>query len=853
MEVKCKNCGKENREIAKFCRFCGSQIEVKVDETESQNPVKPATEHIPEGNPVTPVISSEYVGLKDIKDRLNKYISLLNIEKEQKKMGINIEKNTTVIVFRGETGSGKSLVANCFINDLKKSKALDSDRVERLSAKAFQRAYKDEFAISQYLTENRPGILLLDEVQVDTNYLHEILTGLTNSPSETICILLGTKEPLDNFFEEHPEDIQRVSSFYDFPNISDNDLCEILERKIAEAGFTYGEEVKDSLLACIQAAKKDVTCVYKNGWLVEKEILKKIRAKQASRLQQNFSNLKKEDYVKILPEDLPVIAKKLTKEEILKELNELIGMDDVKKAIQELMQTIEMNKEREAQGLAGKVPAIHIVFTGNPGTGKTTVARILGKLFFLMKLLPTDNVVETDRSGLVAQYVGQTAPMVNAMCDKAMGGVLFIDEAYTLAGDTFGKEAIDTLLKRMEDDRGKFVVIAAGYKKEMENFIQANPGLKSRFTHYIHLEDYNTDELFQLFRLYAKKADYTLDPMAAEIVYTAIEDMVKNKTKDFANGRTIRNFFDEITRKMNARVALLPPEKRTKETMVTILSEDVPYTQEKKISVDDILQQLDELIGMADVKKAVRELCQTIQMNKEREAQGLAGKLPSIHIVFTGNPGTGKTTVARILGKLFNVMQLLPTDNVVETDRSGLVAQYVGQTAPLVNMMCDKAMGGVLFIDEAYTLAGDTFGKEAIDALLKRMEDDRGKFVVIAAGYKNEMEDFIQANPGLKSRFTHFIHLEDYNPGELFDLFKLYAKKGHYTITSDAETIAREQIEAIWKNRGRDFANGRTIRNFFDETTRRMDTRIAALPAEQRNVETLTTITADDFSKGGDQ
>ena len=848
--LKCSICQKDNRSVAKYCRFCGNEIEDKTTNFQESQVEQVQNSMKEEENS-----DFDFIGLDEIKNKISQFIAWRKIENEQKKQGLNIGNSTTLIIFRGDTGTGKSLVAESFIKQLQENDCLESNRIERITAKSLKRSFEDEFAISQHLVDSKAGILLIDEIQTDESYLHEILLGLTKKSSETICILLGTKDPLDDYFENYPEDIQRVSDFFEFPSISNENLCKILERKISEMGFEFDESVKSGFMNCIQEAKTDSSCIYKNGWIVEKEIIKEIKTKQASRLRQSFSTIKKEDYRRILLEDLPITMKKLSTDEVLSQLDELIGMENVKQAIRELCQTIQMNKKREEVGIEVKNPAIHIVFTGNPGTGKTTVARLLGKLFYAMQLLPSDKVVETDKSKLVAQYVGQTPKLVNKVIDNAMGGVLFIDEAYTLAGDginkdTYGQEAIDTLMKRMEDDRGKFVVIAAGYENEMQNFLSANSGLKSRFTHFIHLEDYNPDELFELYCLYAKKACYVLSPEAKNKAYLRIEEIYKNRGKDFANGRTIRNLFDETIRQMSTRIATV--EDLTKEMLVTILEDDIPHNEVKKLSVQEILSDLDELIGMENVKQAIRELCQTIQMNKKREEVGIEVKNPAIHIVFTGNPGTGKTTVARLLGKLFYAMQLLPSDKVVETDKSKLVAQYVGQTPKLVNKVIDNAMGGVLFIDEAYTLAGDginkdTYGQEAIDTLMKRMEDDRGKFVVIAAGYENEMQNFLSANSGLKSRFTHFIHLEDYNPDELFELYCLYAKKSNYIIHQSSIAKLKEAIQNIYDNRGSDFANGRTIRNFFDETTRKLNTRIAKLPESEQTKEVLLTITEQDI------
>jgi SpoVK/Ycf46/Vps4 family AAA+-type ATPase len=277
----------------------------------------------------------------------------------------------------------------------------------------------------------------------------------------------------------------------------------------------------------------------------------------------------------------------------------------------------------------------------------------------------------------------------------------------------------------------------------------------------------------------------------------------------------------------------------------------ISLEEKKARSVDVILAGLDAMIGMTDVKKRVREIARTIKMQKEREKKGgsKAGPL-AIHMVFYGNPGTGKAAVTSKLGALFRTMELLPSNHIIETDRNGLVSCYIGQTASEVNAMCDKAMGGILFIDEAYELcrdAGDIYGKEAVTTLLKRMEDDRGKFVVIAAGNKNDMQSFIQANPGLKSRFTHELEFEDYNPDELFAIFMSMAKAKGNKLTSEAEILAKEAIADIYKKRSKDFANGRTIRNLLGDTILKMSVRAAKLPKAQRTVEALSTITAKDI------
>ena len=245
----------------------------------------------------------------------------------------------------------------------------------------------------------------------------------------------------------------------------------------------------------------------------------------------------------------------------MQELDAMIGLGGVKEEIHGLANFARVMQLRKQEGLKAAPLSLHCVFTGNPGTGKTTVARILGKIYHFLGLLSTENFVETDRAGLVAEYVGQTGPKTNRVIDSALDGVLFIDEAYSLvSGDKsdFGMEAISTLLKRMEDDRDRLVVILAGYTDNMETFIQANPGLRSRFSRTIAFEDYSEDELFQIFELNLKKYEYVLEPEAAEKVRETIRKAVEGRDKEFGNGRYVRNLFERVIQNQANRVAYIP-------------------------------------------------------------------------------------------------------------------------------------------------------------------------------------------------------------------------------------------------------------------------------------------------------
>ena len=297
-------------------------------------------------------------------------------------------------------------------------------------------------------------------------------------------------------------------------------------------------------------------------------------------------------------------------------------------------------------------------------------------------------------------------------------------------------------------------------------------------------------------------------------------------------------------------------DKKDDDTNATAKTEQV----EKKDSVivnepleGDPYQELDDLIGLGSVKTEVRSLANFVKLQKEREAKGLKTAKVSYHLVFYGSPGTGKTTVARIVGRIYKDLGVLKKGHTVETDRAGLCGQYVGQTGPKTDSVIAKALDGVLFIDEAYSLvpeggAGNDYGQEAISTILKRMEDYRDRLVVIVAGYKNEMQRFIDSNPGLQSRFNRYIDFPDYSSGELADIFKMYMKKNQYTLGKDAEEYLKECFEYAVAHKDRNFGNARYARNVFEKSIQAQANRLAG--ESNLDKDKLTELTVDDLKSG---
>ena len=535
-------------------------------------------------------------------------------------------------------------------------------------------------------------------------------------------------------------------------------------------------------------------------------------------------------------------------------LEHLIGLKSVKEQVKEIIDSAKAQKMREERGLPKVDMSYHCVFTGNPGTGKTTVARLYAKILYELGIVKTDNFVEADRSKLLDTCYGGTEKKTAKVIEKALDGVLFIDEAYTLykENDEYdnGREAINTLLKQMEDNRDRLVVIVAGYTKKMEAFLDANEGVRSRFPNTIHFPDYSASELVEVFKLCAKKGNFFVDNETLAAVRAEAEFALAKREEGFGNARFIRTLFEKAVRIQSRRIVAL--ENPSDKELQHIIADDIPDDSGRNglvETVDDILKELDNLVGLKPVKEDIRKLSNYIQIQKLRKEAGLPiSQDASYHCVFTGNPGTGKTTVANYMARIYRALGIIRTTNLVQADRSQLVAGYIGQTALKTDKVIDSALNGVLFIDEAYALSDNTsnsdFGHEAVSTLIKRMEDDRDRLVVIVAGYTNEMRNFINMNPGLQSRFTRYIDFPDYSEDELVEIFARKAKKEEFILGDGVLEAVRGKIHEMCVNMGKSFGNARAIRQFYLDVKEHQSARLV----EERHAtkELLSTIIYED-------
>ena len=518
------------------------------------------------------------------------------------------------------------------------------------------------------------------------------------------------------------------------------------------------------------------------------------------------------------------------------QLQGLIGLKTVKEKVDKLIQQAKYNQLQIEQGLPPEKMTMHAAFLGNPGTGKTTVARLMGQILFQYGALKGEEFkfVEVSAADLLSGYVNQTAEQTRKKLEEAKGGVLFIDEAYALnkkGSNSTGEEAINELLTYMENHRDDIMVIFAGYTKEMEQFFDVNPGFNSRVPHQLTFEDYSPDEIVQMgLKIFEGKARKVEDP---EFYARKIKEAYK-RSLDKSNARWIRNQNEQIMQEFIFRVM-----SQDGEDMTLIKNQDIEKalsqgSYEESDHKADAWEQLNQLIGLEKVKKQVSAFISQVELSKVRQEQGIETKNITLHSLFLGNPGTGKTTVARIIGELLYQKGMIATNKMVEVSRGDLIGGYQGQTAIKTREQLHAALGGVFFIDEAYSLKhgpNDNFGQEAIDEILKFMEDHRHDMVVIFAGYHKEMSTFLETNSGLASRVPNTFDFEDYTSEEI-------AQIGLYELGSDSLVVDEEayrQAVATAYARTNDRSNGRWIRNFNEKLRLRLATRFGNNPSIDPN------------------
>ena len=828
-------------------------------------------------------------GLAEVKSSMQDFVDYLRFLNERKKSGLKSQENISInCVFLGNPGTGKTSVARQLGKIFKAMGILSNGHVIEVDRADLVGQYVGETPQKtlKIIEEAKGGVLFIDEAftlvrqekeDFGKEALEILLKRMDELPFEFSVIAAGYPKEMNHFINSNPGLKSRFTHFFNFEDLNPNELLEVFKKIASAEEYILTKEAEELITKEFIELYRKRDETFGNARLV-KNYFNEIKIQLGKRyLKIPPHKRTREAMCTIYPDDVTAILDNNSAspyhpridEELLgrslDELNKLTGLESVKKEINEIVKLARFFNEQ------GEKPEdkfnSHFVFLGNPGTGKTTVARIFSQIYCALGILPKGHLVETDRQGLVGVYVGQTAQKTKEIIDKALGGTLFIDEAYTLSrkgaidSNDFGSESIETLLKRMEDDRGKFVVIAAGYTDEMNSFLESNPGLQSRFTRKILFEDFSPDELLKITEDILNEKGHSISSAALEQLSKYYNSIFRERDKNFGNARIARTLVERILKYHLLRVADIPVEERDGINIKEISNEDIiEFTSQVKTKtsfkikgdrelLDEYLNELSELAGLESVKSEVHKLVSSLKVAKLREEKGLKIIPKNLHSVFMGNPGTGKTTIARLLSKIYKEMGVLEKGHLVEVDRSGLVAGYQGQTAIKTDAVIQRAMGGTLFIDEAYSLArgNHDFGQEAIDTLIKRMEDYQGKFVVIVAGYTNEMKEFIESNPGLKSRFSNTYGFNDYTPRQLLEIALVITEKNSYNLDEGAWQLLLDICTELYSRRDKNFGNARMVKNILYKAISNQEERILTL--YNPDTEDLSTIVFEDVAR----
>ncbi len=637
--------------------------------------------------------------------------------------------------------------------------------------------------------------------------------------------IIASKNDISKFIEGYPVLAEKIQH-----NIKINEYSlEKVQEKIInrlENNYKVSEEMKNRIIEFIEYDYGQ--SMIKNNDYIEKVYMEIV-----------YNNFKMMDASLELNDDNIDYSKARHIGTSKKNINDLIGLEEIKREIQKFKNLLMFNK-KIANKIENKDMNMNMLFLGNPGTGKTTVASIMADILYELGYIKKNKFVEVTAKDLVAEYIGQTAIKTSKIIEKALDGVLFIDEAYSMVSSnknaSFGDESIATLVQAMEKYKDRLVVIFAGYTLEMKNFLDSNPGIASRVGYTFEFNNYTTEELMQILEEYALKKGFTINEEAKKRIVEIVEE--NKNTRNFGNARFMINLFEKLV--------MVHAQNFDDNNLMTLTKDDVKRLRNEsfslKKSTSEIRKELEQLVGLNNVKKELDGMIDLVMLNNKLEK-----RIPlNLNMIFIGNPGTGKTTVARIFAEMLYNLGYIKNNKLIEVTGKDLIGEYVGQTSTKTARVLENALDGLLFVDEAYTLmnqAGEkgNYSQDAISTITKYMTDYEGRITIIFAGYKEEMKDFLEINSGLISRVGETIEFEDYSEEELLKIFKGEIEKAEFSIEKNAE---EEILKIIKENlHSKNFGNARFVINVFKKTMMQHAKRCREV--DDQNI--LKTITLEDI------
>ncbi|KAJ7035057.1 AAA domain-containing protein [Mycena alexandri] len=725
------------------------------------------------------------IGLEDVKAQVLKIKHKIDVVKRQNAQ-LNDERFN--IVFQGNPGTGKTTVARHFVKFLESAGVLPGAAfIETTGSRLSNEGVAGIKAHIATVEAAGGGAIFVDEAyQLTSEYssggsagkqvLDFLLAEMENKVGTIVFVFAGYKKELESFFEHNPGLASRVPYNLHFADYSDEELLSILQQLIFKKfrGMMKIEDGPRGLYARIiirRLGRGRGQNGFGNARAVH-NLFSRIHERQASRLQKERKNGRSADDFLLTKEDLigpdPSLAS--TESVAWKKLQSLIGLDSVKATVRSLIDRLVLNYKRELQELSPVSTSLNRVFLGSPGTGKTTVAKLYGQILVDLGLLSRGEVVLKNPSDFVGAYIGHSEKNTKAILATTIGKVLVIDEAYMLfsggkhgignESDSFKTAVIDTLVAEIQSVPGEDrAVLLLGYEDKMrEMFQNVNPGLSRRFAieDAFRFEDFTEPQLREILELKLKEQDLGATEPAKLVALEVLIEPVGDPTLETL-GR-LKTFWDM------RRLAMQPRD----------FDADFDRSAHASKNLDNLFQ---DMVGCEHIKEKLGDYQRIAVVARERGMD--PRKLIPTNFVFKGPPGTGKTTIARKMGQVYFDMGFLASSEVHECSASDLVGQYIGHTGPKTKQLFEKALGKVLFIDEAYRLGEGRFAQEAIDELVGILTNPsfQGKIVVVLAGYDQDMNNLMAVNTGLSSRFPEEIIFHNMNPDACLEVLRTELQK----------------------------------------------------------------------------
>lgn len=650
----------------------------------------------------------------------------------------------------------------------------------------------------------------------------EILCDHIPGMKGSVIVLTGDRLQMQELINSNEKAREWFPHIFHFEDLTPEAMMEYMLDYANSQNYQFDPAAETMLGEYLGYTYKQRGSHFRNSCYLESLFDHQIVPRMAARIVDAQKDSGAADLCTIQPEDLPDI-KSTDSEAAIRKLESLVGLDSIKKQILDHTSLVKLNSLRAGKGLYNRMPPMHMVFTGNPGTGKTTIAKYLGEIYHSIGVLSSGHVVETERTKLVGEYIGVTEKNTLNAIKSASGGVLFIDEAYNLFTDSdnrrdYGMRVIETLLTYLSSEDTDLIVILAGYTGEMERMLESNPGMKSRFPYIFQFDDYTPDQLMQIGKKVLEQEHYTMTPEAERKLAKYVIHAYDHKDNHFGNGRFItRLITTHIIPSLSRRLLSRPAEEITLEEMSTILDRDVPevVTQEQRPNdldetiLTESLDRLDQLVGLGNVKQALHDY---VSISRLRHRQGTLKVTPrSLTWNFIGKTGTGKSTVAEILGKVMQGLGVLKRGQTVTVRAEELTGNDCYQ---VIERALREAADGLLFLDMDDPSAANLNTRHLYLWITNKLRELHQTTALVIAKVKTS-EDQIARNLTANGITTYgnSIAFQDFTSAELADILGYLLRHDyHLDVTPEAQQLILRYVESAHRNESKDSpVNARTI------------------------------------------